>query len=235
MHTRRRLSFSIGFLVSTSTVLAAAHVRLEFPTSRYPIPAVENGSNLKQAPCGTTGDRRTTDPSRISTFRPGQVITVRFKETIDHPGHYRIAFDDDGQDAFVDPASFTDIQATPAPPILQDGITDKAGGEYQVDITLPNIECQNCTLQLIQVMTDSPPYVINTNDVYHQCADITLTSSATTTDAGTGSDGDTAGAAATSGCSCRASRSSEAGGQRSAVGLGLIGFLLRRGSRRRKS
>jgi Copper acquisition factor BIM1-like len=233
MHTRHRLSALIGLLMGTSTVVAAAHVRLEFPIPRYPIPALEDGSNLKQAPCGTVGDHRTTDPSRISTFRPGEAITVRFKETIDHPGHYRIAFDDDGQDAFVEPASFTDIQAAPVLPILQDGIADKAGGEYQVNITLPNVECTNCTLQLIQVMTDKAPYVVNTDDVYHQCADIVLSSGATTTDAGTGSDGDAgaAGGATDGGCSCRAGRPL-GGGVWSAVGLACIGLLLQRGRRR---
>jgi hypothetical protein len=226
MHTRHRLSALIGLLMGTSTVVAAAHVRLEFPIPRYPIPALEDGSNLKQAPCGTAGDHRTTDPSRVSTFRPGEAITVRFKETIDHPGHYRIAFDDDGQDAFVEPASFTDIQAAPSCPFCRRN-RRQSRRRIQVNITLPNVECTNCTLQLIQVMTDKPPYVVNTDDVYHQCADIVLSSGATTTRR------DELGRrrwrcrrATDAGCSCRAGHLG--GGVWSAVGLACIGLLLQR-------
>ena len=45
---------------------------------------------------------------------------------------------------------------------------------YTRTITLPNIECNDCSLQLIQVMTDrSPP------SNYYSCADIQLTSNGT--------------------------------------------------------
>ena len=56
---------------------------------------------------------------------------------------------------FVDPAGFDDLNS--APSVLVDGIADKAGGDYAYDITIPNVECTNCTLQVIQVMTDKPP------------------------------------------------------------------------------
>lgn len=167
-----------AFVLATVWPLeAAAHVRLEYPTPRYPAPTgFDLGNDLKDAPCGVAGDSRTTDPERISTFQAGETITVRFRETIGHPGHYRIAFDDDGQDDLVDPAGYDDIVDPPVLPILLDNIEDKDGtGTYEVEITLPNTPCDNCTLQLIQVMTDKPPYEIGDDDVYHQCADIVLT------------------------------------------------------------
>jgi hypothetical protein len=173
----KSLSSFASALALFVSVPAAAHVRLEYPPPRYPAPTgFDSGVQLKDAPCGVTGDSRTTDTSRITTFEAGETITVRFRETIGHPGHYRIAFDEDGQDDLVDPAGFDDIQDPPSLPILLDGIADNPGtGTYEVQITLPNTPCNNCTLQLIQVMTDKPPYVLGTDDVYHQCADIVLT------------------------------------------------------------
>lgn len=159
---------------------AAAHVRLVYPAPRYPAPAgFDNGEQLKEGPCGVTNDSRTTDPGRITTFTPGETITVQFRESVGHPGHYRIAFDDDGQDDLQDPSGYDDIQTSPVLPILLDGIADNPGtGMYEVEITLPNTPCNNCTLQLIQVMTDKEPYELGDDDVYHQCADIVLTGEA---------------------------------------------------------
>ena len=63
--------------------------------------------------------------------------------------------------------------------MLVDGIKDKTGTQaYEQEITLPNVECDKCTLQVIQVMTDKPPYG-DGDDIYFQCADIVLSNSAT--------------------------------------------------------
>jgi hypothetical protein len=55
-----------------------------------------------------------------------------------------------------------------------------AGRRYEQVITLPNIECTNCTLQLTQMMTDKPPYTtaLTSDDIYYQCADLVLSASA---------------------------------------------------------
>ncbi|MCA9560948.1 MAG: hypothetical protein KC583_20510, partial [Myxococcales bacterium] len=41
-------------------------------------------------------------------------------------------------------------------------------------VTLPDVECDNCTLQVIQVMFDKPPQTSPGNDLYYQCADLVL-------------------------------------------------------------
>ena len=46
--------------------------------------------------------------TNVTTFQPGETITVTWTETVDHPGHYRIAFDDDGTDGLLDPRQPTD-------------------------------------------------------------------------------------------------------------------------------
>jgi len=49
-------------------------------------------------------------------------------------------------------------------------IADKAGGKYTQQITLPTTPCENCTLQLMQVMQVNEPY----SSFYWQCADIKI-------------------------------------------------------------
>jgi MYXO-CTERM domain-containing protein len=79
----------------------------------------------------------------------------------------------DGQDDFADPPTMNDYYSNPA--VLLDEIPDRQGGsrEYAQEITVPNVDCNNCTLQLIQVMYDKPPYG-DGNDMYYQCADIII-------------------------------------------------------------
>ena len=178
-------------LVSVSAV-ASAHIALKSPTAR-----TTDQIQLKTGPCGQTTNARTAN---VTVFKPGQTITVAWDETINHPGHYRISFDPNGTN-FPNPKSFTDMDG--GVNVLVDGIPDKTGAApiaYSQQVTLPNVECNNCTLQLIQVMTDKPPYDPGPtgNDIYYQCADLVLTNSdaglppppdgGSTTDAGTTTD-----------------------------------------------
>ena len=157
---------------------ANAHVALNFPESRH------GPDVLKQGPCGIEGSSR---GNNISVFAPGDTIEVQWNEYIDHPGHFRIAFDESGNDSFQDPVCLDNCnslsmvieQQAADPSVLLDAIPDTPiGGPSSASVTLPDIECDDCTLQLIQVMTDKPPYTIGGNDLYYQCADIVLTSSA---------------------------------------------------------
>ena len=134
---------------------ASAHATLTAPPPR----TLDN----KAGPCGAAGSRR---GSKVTTFAPGAMITVEWDETVDHPGHYRIAFDSDGDDAFVNPSRPDDN----FPFTLADGIADKVGGHYAYQVKLPTATCANCTLQLIQVMTTQVPY----DSFYFQCADIAI-------------------------------------------------------------
>jgi len=142
-------------VVVVSGGTASAHVTLTSPPPR----TLDN----KAGPCGAAGSRRGT---RVTTFAPGATITVEWDETVDHPGHYRIAFDDDGDDVFVNPNNPNDN----FPFTLKEPIADKVGGHYTQQITLPTTPCASCTLQLMQIMTTQVPY----NSFYYQCADIAI-------------------------------------------------------------
>lgn len=171
-----RSLFALSIAATTATLVtstASAHIRLMSPAPRY--------LDQKSGPCGRAlNDVR---GGTVTTFQPGETITVRWQETIGHPGHFRISFDADGQDDFIDPASYTDFYTNDS--VLLDDIPDQTGTQiYQLEITLPDIECENCTLQVVQVMTDKPPYTVGGNDLYYQCADLILRRSAPAEDAG---------------------------------------------------
>lgn len=166
-----RVLVLVVFLGAAATP-AWAHLGLVDPPSRY------GQGTLKTGPCGRLNGARSNN---VTTYVAGSVITLTFDEYIDHPGHFRIAFDEDGDDDFVDPACTAGCDTT-TPTIerysnanvLLDGIADTAGGFTTLDVPLPNVECSNCTLQVIQVMYDKPPYVLGGDDIYYQCADLIL-------------------------------------------------------------
>jgi hypothetical protein len=167
---RALLALSVALFAASP---AAAHIGLISPPSRY------GQDILKFPPCGLGGGQRTNN---VLVLEPGATIDVRWDEYIDHPGHFRISFDDNGDDDFVDPpclsrCNTTDpvIEFNSNSTVLLDNIPDTPrGGESTVRVTLPDIECENCTLQVIQVMTDKPPYETPGNDIYYQCVDLAL-------------------------------------------------------------
>jgi MYXO-CTERM domain-containing protein len=151
--------------------VANAHIRLMYPPSR--IIESAQGDPQKAGPCGAGAGIAMTNVR--TQFKPGQTITVIFKETVPHPGHFRIEFDDDGDDAFKDPANATDIVDPPVLPVLKDGLFPNHTNLQlmMVDVTLPNITCKNCTLQVTQEMIAGASVTL-----YYHCADIELTNDA---------------------------------------------------------
>jgi hypothetical protein len=188
---------TVVIAVFGSTV-ANAHIALLKPAPRT--------SAQKTGPCGAAGSTR---GSTVTTFQPGETIVVEWDETVDHPGHYRIALDLDGDDDFVNPNNPDDN----FPTTLVEPIADKVGGKYTQQVTLPTTPCDNCTLQLIQVMTTSVPY----NSFYYQCADIVIAGE------GGGGGGGDEDEATQGGCS-----SSRGAGMGVVFLAGLLGLVRRR-------
>nr|AYM52938.1 hypothetical protein [Jahnella sp. MSr9139] len=164
-------SFAFAAALSAAAV-AQAHINMLNPTPRHDSAT----GDQKAGPCGVAGSTR---GSVIATFQPGEAITIEWDETIDHTGHYRVLFAEDGQD-FPNPANGADVctpgtELAPGIHCLADNIPDQAGGpNYTQPITLPNISCNNCTLQLIQWMSDKEDDGIPNNEIYFECVDVTL-------------------------------------------------------------
>lgn len=179
------LSFALATPVLAHIDLDSAGTHL----SRY-------GRNaIKQGPCGKTGGQR---GKNVYTYAPGETIEVRVNEFIPHPGYFRIAFDEDGDDDFLNPQTVLPLNreclANPADrcgaddfynnaTVLMDNLNPHPRGlpkKYSWKVKLPNVTCDNCTLQVIQVMTDEYPIhapydpSYTSDDVYYQCIDLVL-------------------------------------------------------------
>lgn len=187
-----RGSLIVGSLCLFTSV-AQAHISIDLGgthKSRY------SDAGLKGSPCGMAGGARGTN---IYTYKPGATITVSLVETVPHPGYFRIAFDNDGDDGFVTPsgtdgamgACAGDPKCGPGKAdycnnasVLLDNLDAHAAGGLNTkrtfSVTLPNVECTNCTLQIIQVMNDlnihGAPYPAD--DIYYQCIDLVLSKTA---------------------------------------------------------
>jgi hypothetical protein len=221
----------LGFVLAAASFVAAApayaHISLEqggTHKSRY------GDGELKAGPCGRAGGTRGTN---IYMYEPGQTITISLVEFIQHPSYFRWAFDADGDGTFKEPASIKPIDPTRPCPIdngdhcgasdcynnsavlpSMDDLnphmpTSGPSPKYTWQVTLPNVECDNCTLQVIQVMEDNalhgdydPTPGVGVEDIYHQCIDLILKKGATSADGGmpggglidSGAEGDDAGA-----------------------------------------
>lgn len=174
---RKWAGLGCGLVVSATSASASAHVDLLEPSPR--LAGSEGGIQLKNGPCGQTANARTDN---VTVYEPGSTITVRWEEYLDHPSYYRVAFDVDGDDDFpvrsdmdaVDPSRDDPEAENPIGQVVLAYLyEDVPQSVYEMDVTLPDVECDNCTLQLIQFMYDK---VGNRQDdeYYFQCADIVL-------------------------------------------------------------
>ncbi len=183
----------------------------------WPTPQAHAHINMEGALKGREGDQKTgpcegKPRGPVYKFEPGATIELHVNETIAHDGYFRIAFDNDGQDGFVDPQSIDPINPnrngvgqpeclggtdrcgesdfcnvlsnSGGPTVLWDNLDPHipsnplAGRKWSWTVTLPNIECSNCTIQVMQVMED-PLGVLHgpfdgKDDLYYRCIDIVL-------------------------------------------------------------
>jgi hypothetical protein len=164
---------------------ARAHIQMQSPTARYK----QDNNGLKDAPCGSG-----VATNAITPLVPGQSLTVTWKESISHAGHFRIALAAKESD-FTEPTSL-DIPSSLPDWDLADGIQDKTGTQtYNQVVKIPDKECPACVLQLLQIMstgtdgTNTGPF----SGVYHACADVSILASnagdaGATADASAGTD-----------------------------------------------
>lgn len=169
---------------------ASAHFILMAPDSWM----VTNplGDPQKAAPCGASMLSGSKPTGKITALRGGDTVHIKIKETIYHPGHYRVALAVlDRSELPVDPVAVTresargpisvsaTIDPAPKPPVLADGLfVHKAPVPkdtfLETDVKLPNINCSMCTLQVIQFMEE---HGLNKEGdfSYHHCADLKIT------------------------------------------------------------
>src|SRR3954469_7121016 len=185
--------------------------------------AFGGGAPQKMGPCGPGGlDDVQPVPmnGKVTTVHVGDPLHVEWMTTVPHDGYFRISLAKD-RSAFTEPhfadanaCSFdADSMKTGAHDnVLMDGIDATATSQ---DLTVPDMPCDKCTLQVIQVMKDHGP----PNCVYYHCADLQILGAA---GAGTGGAGGDAGAGAGAGGMGTAGAGAGAGGMGGSSGSGMM-------------
>jgi len=179
--------FALGLAVFPSG--SQAHFRLLSPASWL----VENqlGDPQKGAPCGGTNLDFGKPTYAVTQVQGGSLLHVKVQETIYHPGHYRVALAVNSPTELpLDPKAqimtnekgavmsvSAEVMSPASPPVIADGLfqhTAKSDQPFETDITVPNINCKSCTLQVIEFMEQHP--VNNPGQfTYHHCATLRIT------------------------------------------------------------
>jgi MYXO-CTERM domain-containing protein len=230
---------------------SAAHISLERGSthkSRYG----DDQSAIKEAPCGKAGGTRGTN---VYTYKEGETVPVEIVEYVPHPSYFRIAFDNDGDDDFVTPASIEPIDPNRMCPFdaldkcgasdfynndtvlpdmdnLKPHLTADFGTKYTFNVTMPKVECDNCTLQILQVMEDTVHGAYNPDnepgsglpDVYFTCIDLVLEHDPALDEVKPGSGG-SSGSKSSDSSGCSVSRAPSPAGTPAAVGALVLGAL----------
>jgi hypothetical protein len=156
------------------------------------------GDPQKIAPCGgvsaNPGRGTPANPGvpsgAITNVKGGTDLPLLVHESIFHPGHYRVALARTMSQLPRDPevtvtqtekgtrSQSAVIQNPPVAPVLLDGIfahTERPTQNFEAMIPIPNIDCPNCVLQVIEFMADHPGIAVDGGHSYHHCAILNIT------------------------------------------------------------
>lgn len=192
---RHLIAFAAVAIASLSAT-ADAHFVLVSPAASL----VQNrlGDPQKTGPCGgvaaNPGRGTPANPGvpsgAVTNVKGGTSLPLLVQETIFHPGHYRVALARTAAQLPPDPAVTvvqTDrgarsqsavIQSPVVAPVLLDGIfahTERPTQNFEAEIPIPNINCRDCVLQVIEFMADHPGIGADGGHSYHHCAIVNIT------------------------------------------------------------
>jgi hypothetical protein len=186
-----RLALASALLMTIVPGVVHAHFKLMEPTSW--LVESDRGDPQKAGPCGGTNTDWGVPTYAVTKATGGQKLHVKLQETIFHPGHYRIALAVNSPNELPpDPKVMTmdtekgprsvsaEIENPAKMPVLVDGLwahTVKQDTPWETDVTLPNINCPKCTLQIAEFMAE---HAVNNpgNFTYHHCANVQITADA---------------------------------------------------------
>lgn len=154
---------------------AQAHIDLQSPPPRY----LDGYSGQKTGPCGAGA----MASGVVTEWTAGEQVTIIWEETINHTGHYRIALDPTGTDNFNNPDPPSNDAVVGNTLVFVPDESAQDGNEVSATITVPDYDCDPCTLQVLQYMANSA------NPFYYFCADVKITGDgggSTTTGSGAG-------------------------------------------------
>src|SRR6185369_4125838 len=125
----------------------------------------------------------------------GSKLMLQVNETVYHPGFYRVALSiksrselppdnvvKDASGKVLAPDSTgtsasAEYQTTPVFPVLADNLWPHTTSTktFTGEITLPNVNCDKCTLQVIEFMAQHASNGPKAGYFYHHCADLKIT------------------------------------------------------------
>lgn len=176
---RRTFVLAAGLAAATAASEASAHARLKLTGTLKPR---SDSSGLKVGPCGNVA----VDETKRVTLQAGDTLTVEWEETINHPGSFKFSFSENGTTGF-ESNLLKEVPDTQDGPVTFD---DPATyHQYTTTLQVPDVTCDKCAIQLIQVMTENDP-----PSFYYSCADVKITGGSTTA----GEDTDTSTSTSTS-------------------------------------
>jgi hypothetical protein len=174
---RFRRTLLSGGLALVALGVAHAHFALLKPPSAL---AIEDGG--KGAPPCAEGP----NSNIVTDVQGGHPLAIDLSEFVFHPGHYRFALSVNSRAELpADPpvvedngvSVSTSIQNPVRIPVLADGVflhDAPPAADWQTSLTLPNLNCDKCTLQIIEFMAEHGSN-IGGGFFYHHCADLRIT------------------------------------------------------------
>lgn len=185
----RKIAAGMVLGLVLAPMAADAHFRLLAPAGWIEENAL--GDPQKAGPCGGTNTDYGKPTWAVTDVKGGSLLHVKVQETVYHPGHYRIALAVNSPTELpVDPVAQTTTDANGkvtsvsapvmnpvAPPVLADGLwphADKNQNSWETDVTIPNINCKHCTLQVMQFM-EQHGFNNPGGYGYHHCAVLHIT------------------------------------------------------------
>ena len=182
---------AVAAIVMGAPAIGSAHFIMVTPKGW--IAENQLGDPQKLGPCGGVTGKPGEPTGLVTSVAGGELLRIHVKETIYHPGHYRVALAvKDRAELPADPEDVTrdgprgpisvsaKVDPNPKPPVLVDGLWDhhvrQPGQEFDTYVKIPNINCDHCTLQVIQFMEE---HGVNPDGrfTYHHCADLKITAS----------------------------------------------------------
>ena len=188
MTSAMRVWLGIVAVAAVLPVTADAHFTLVEPPSWL----MENrlGDPQKAGPCGGTSADAGTPTMSVTPVAGGSKLHIKVQETVFHPGHYRIALavrsrtelpaDPDVVTRETEKGAWSVSAAIQKPerlPVIVDGLwphTERPTAPFETDIDVPNINCEKCTLQIVQFMAEHGRNR-DGDFTYHHCADLNIT------------------------------------------------------------
>ena len=183
---RKTFTILLGGLLFALARPADAHFRLIEPAS-WIEESEELGDPQWSPPCGGTLTDSGKPTGAITKVKGGEKLHIRIREMAFHPGFYRVALAVNSRSELPpDPEAISEEGANgprsvsgailypPTPPVLADGLfmhVTAFDNDQETDVEIPNINCEKCTLQVIEFMAG---HARNKDGdyTYHHCADL---------------------------------------------------------------